>query len=281
MIGGYDGTPQSDPGYAAGMVDEAFNFDGANDFIRMGNVAALNPGMASFTVEAWFLRTRVPDSGAFRIASKGLSRASSPEYEGWALHGDSTNWFAFTVTDGTYNNYYGGPADVRMGMPSDGQWHHVAGVLDRTVSPAIVRLYVDGVLRDSDTTNWPGTFGAPRPLGAVQTDLSFSIGAQDTLGEGSGRQPTHFFPGLIDEVLVYRRALTGAEIAGKQASPSTGGRPGFGLLTGTPAVAIDRPQASFTPAVVPIPSPTEIDRQPVCRHESLALIPPFPVAACA
>jgi hypothetical protein len=73
------------------------------------------------------------------------------------------------------------------------EWHHVAGTGDGIN----LRLYVDGVLIDTGND----------PTAAYGTSANaFSVGANVS---GAG----NYFPGLIDEVVVYDRALTGAEIA--------------------------------------------------------------------
>src|SRR2546428_12387783 len=73
---------------------------------------------------------------------------------------------------------------------NDGDWHHAAAVL----RSGLVRLYVDGVLVAQDTTN---------PITSVRTSTQTIVGrdASDFVGD-------------IDEVVVFSRALSDAEIAG-------------------------------------------------------------------
>ena len=87
----------------------------------------------------------------------------------------------------------------------DGQWHMVAGVYDG----AALRLYVDGAE--------VGT-GTPAPGAAINYGLPggdrfyFDGYPQPTCGNGD-------FPGGIDELRVYRRALSPTEIARLAAAP--------------------------------------------------------------
>src|SRR2546427_7126613 len=71
---------------------------------------------------------------------------------------------------------------------NDGEWHHAAAVL----RSGLVRLYVDGVLVAEDTTN---------PITSVRTSTQTVIGpiASD-------------FSGDIDEIYVFSRAISDAEI---------------------------------------------------------------------
>src|SRR3989475_1054114 len=72
---------------------------------------------------------------------------------------------------------------------NDGTWHHAAAIL----RSGLVRLYVDGVLVAQDATN---------PITSVRTSTQTIVGrvASDFVGD-------------IDEVFVFSRALSDAEIA--------------------------------------------------------------------
>ena len=75
--------------------------------------------------------------------------------------------------------------------PEAGAWHHVAGVLDSRG----MLLYMDGQL--------PGRNAEPFRMGSA---CPLIIGANDN-------EPQRHFNGLIDEVMVFRRALSAEEIA--------------------------------------------------------------------
>src|SRR2546428_2736720 len=71
---------------------------------------------------------------------------------------------------------------------NDGEWHHAAAVLQS----GLVKLYVDGLLVAQDTTN---------PITSVRASTQTIV----------GRIATDFV-GDIDEVFVFSRSLTEAEI---------------------------------------------------------------------
>ncbi len=79
-----------------------------------------------------------------------------------------------------------------------GKWHHVAGVFDGTK----VILYVDGIKVAS----------TPAPNGLAPTDANLAIGMS---------LPRYWFPGSIDDVRLYKTALTADEIAQYAACPSS------------------------------------------------------------
>src|SRR5256885_6335102 len=82
---------------------------------------------------------------------------------------------------------------------NDGTWHHAAAVL----RSGLVRIYVDGVLVAQDTTD---------PIGSVRTSTQTILG-----------QVASDFAGDIDEVLVFPRALSDAEVAALVLSTTNAG----------------------------------------------------------
>jgi hypothetical protein len=90
-----------------------------------------------------------------------------------------------------------GSAILNLGAPgkvSDGQWHHVVAVRQGTVTS----VYVDGVKKGSLTASG---------LKVVSNDEDFKIGVQEGATSNSS-----FFNGDIDDVLIYNKALTDAEV---------------------------------------------------------------------
>ena len=80
---------------------------------------------------------------------------------------------------------------------TDGAWHHVAAVLENDGSPNLdeIKLYVDGI---EDTEPFPGV-----PINTLYSKIVL-IGVYG---------PTaRYFEGLIDDVRIYDRVLTEAEI---------------------------------------------------------------------
>jgi hypothetical protein len=91
----------------------------------------------------------------------------------------------------------GGPVVDSATVVNTGQWVHVAAVLpEGGNSASAVQLYVNGV-RETGTVT----------AGAINTKAlsEFRIGTNET---------GLYFTGLIDDVRIFDRALTAAEIAG-------------------------------------------------------------------
>src|SRR2546425_7392523 len=91
--------------------------------------------------------------------------------------------------------YPGGGCPFNLPGYNDGQWHHVAFVVDATGGT----LYVDGVQHGS--IPWTGTPGASTSIQPVY------------LGRYPGAYGgAEYFAGLLEDVRIYTRALSSAEV---------------------------------------------------------------------
>jgi hypothetical protein len=103
----------------------------------------------------------------------------------------NTQWALFLRSDGFLKWRGAGiRSDVACAAPTNRSWHHIVGKQKGTVGS----LYIDGVHRASGSL--PAIGNAP---------TSISIGRYNTVG-------FDYFTGRMDEVRIYNRALTDAEI---------------------------------------------------------------------
>ena len=144
-------------------------------------------GTQNRTVTAWIKTTGYGD-----IVSWGISTEDGKKWIFCVNHNAGNGTFEALRTE------CAGSRIVGSTVLTDGQWHHVASVLDSAGTPTInnIKLYVDGVrevISDS-----------------VVVDVNTtSEGRTVWLGEG---HHSRMFPGLIDDVRIYDRALTQDEI---------------------------------------------------------------------
>ncbi|MCD6394235.1 MAG: LamG domain-containing protein, partial [Planctomycetes bacterium] len=159
----------------------ALEFDGVNDYVEITGFSGVLGGQ-SRTVCAW-IRTNTPGGV---IIAWGYAAAGNR----WTMTVDSVGHLLLGV---------GGGAIVGSTPVSDGDWHHVAIVLENDGSPNIneVKLYVDGL---PDAPSWNGS----------DRDINTQAEGDVTIGQYLGAS---FFEGTIDEVRIYDRALTAEEIA--------------------------------------------------------------------
>jgi Concanavalin A-like lectin/glucanases superfamily len=190
ILDGNHGTLQNGATFAPGKVGAAFSLDGVDDYVDAGNDGSLMPTSA-ITIEAWFKTGAASDTPAI-VYKHGLPADRS---YGLQIRDPSFKPDFFVVSGGTTRNHLG-PTDV-----NDDAWHHTAGVFDG----ATLRheLYIDGAV----VNNTPPTYNS---IDVSTVAVWFGGGA----GDSSTAPNTAFFDGLLDEITIYDRALSAAEIQG-------------------------------------------------------------------
>jgi hypothetical protein len=163
--------------------------DGGNDVITIPDNGVLNFSSSRiFTLEAWVNGAAAQESSAGIIA-KGTGGGG----EQFAIDVFGGVYRFFGWDGGTPNN----AAVAGATVGPNGTWQHLVAVLDQPAGR--MKLYINGVERASAT---------PRPT-LLNTTHEVSIGARKNIGS-AGYDLN--FDGRIDEVAIYNRALTPAEI---------------------------------------------------------------------
>ena len=196
------GTLVNGAGFATAVVNQGFNLDGVNDFVRIGNPTALNFGTGDFSVQTW-VKTSFR-GGSFNDYIISKSNVGNDAQFVLSYNAGGTGFPSFLMSDGTTNSLASGTANL-----ADGIFHHLAGVREGTT----LRLYVDGVQVGTATT--PSLVNATSANNVV-------IGGRDN----PDFDP--YFNGIIDEVQFFNRALSASEI---QAVFNAGSA---GMCTSTP-----------------------------------------------
>ena len=186
-IGSNHGTLVGDPQWVAGYFNGALYFDGDGDAVDLGNADVFN-FTGSFSISVW-ANIEAWNQGNWNnvLVGKGGEGAS------WQLrkHGTS-DFLTFTIRGTT-----GGPDPQGTIAPTHGEWHHIVAIYDADAETRTV--YIDNVLDVQITSGGEHT----------PDDNRVYIGAR-SLGGDAG--PTSFFQGTIDDVCIFSRALTQAEI---------------------------------------------------------------------
>ena len=176
---------------AVGRPGRVAQFDGIDDFVETPI-----PFLSDITISMWVNTSQAAVSGTQWTDGFGLLDAS--------VAGSSSD-FGTSVVDGRFA--FGTGATDIVGNPvadvtaisttpiNDGKWHHVVATRDFLTGNTLV--YVDGVLEDSQVSQnlSPNVFnGASRmTIGQLQTN-------------------NNHYEGMIDDILVYERALSAAEV---------------------------------------------------------------------
>ncbi|HEX5218115.1 MAG TPA: LamG-like jellyroll fold domain-containing protein [Verrucomicrobiae bacterium] len=180
--------------FATGKVGQAFSFDGVDDRVVVADEPLLNiTNNQDFSIEAWIRAfPSFTDFGVMSIAGKRYSPDLFVAI-GYELYlQDGRLACQISPSGEPMNGFVAEGPDLQ-----DGKFHHVALTMNRQSSDG-GKLYVDGeVVLTFDPTSMTGDLSNPEPLRiGNHPDLSLNC----------------FFNGLIDEVAVYRRALTSTEV---------------------------------------------------------------------
>lgn len=175
----YIGSIQGGATWATGKSGKALNFDGSTAFVSSSSGYIPAPPL---TLEAW-IKTSAAQGG---IVGKTSYASPWPGYI-LAVGGNQAN--------GKLAFWYGNSSfDYSNSMVNDGNWHHVAVTFDGLNSI----FYIDG--KQDATVPKSGTVNLYSP-----TDNQY-VG-KDVFN--------HMFNGIIDEVIVYSKALSNSEVAGR------------------------------------------------------------------
>ena len=180
---------------AAADTNYTLDFDGANDYVALGNPAQLQI-TGNMTIEMWLK----PDN---------FSARRNPYAKAYGGEGTITQ-----ETSGMLNFYYGtngGNGSPYQGFSSNaslilGQWNHIAIVRDLTSMQ--LYWYINGVL-----TN--------------QTAASYATATAGTNNVTIGSGYVSNYDGQIDELRVWNTARTQTEIRNKMCSKVASGETGL------------------------------------------------------
>jgi len=173
--------------WTVGQINGALSFDGANDYVRVGDSESLHLTSGA-TLSAWV------NTSSSTIAQGIVGRwnyAGSPDKRSILLdaRGDLADTFRFYICiDGTTATYTCLVSNLQF-LPNT--WYHVAGTYDGTE----MKLYIDGQEDNS----------LPKSGNIFLSNSEWNIGAFDYGDLGH-------FQGIIDDVRVYNRALYPDEI---------------------------------------------------------------------
>jgi len=176
-VGGHNGTTTGTPAYTTGKIGQAILLDGVDDLVTVGAVGV---------------------SGAAQRTIAGWAKAN-------ALVGALPDWiniFGFTGPSGNNGHFDIELVNVgargygihvygweRLIMPIDFDWHHLAATYDGTT----IRWYGDGQFIGSDSTR--------------------VLATPDNVHMGKRDDNENYWPGRVDEVYIYNRALSDAQVA--------------------------------------------------------------------
>jgi len=162
----------------------AFLFDGTSQYIDSNYI--WHSGDSSFTIAVW---------AKFTSTSSGLPFLSTYNGQPGVIGLGTTNGGRINAQAYDTSNH-----SVNLNTPSaynDGAWHHAVFVVSGTAAS----LYVDGTLQVSSTN-------------ASMTGIYSSAGSYSMkIGGSNVKGSATYFPGSLDDVRIYNRALSADEVS--------------------------------------------------------------------
>ena len=180
---GVNGTVRGGGTWVTGKIGGAWQADGTDDYIDLGNPAALDlSGAGQATIAAWVNPAVTKNHNA--IFTKGEWRAAYS----LSIKGDTTP--PNLLWTGNDTSVFSTTA-VRLN-----EWTHVAV----TIQGDLTNFYINGQL------NGPANQDRGEPID--NSTLPAAIGREDR----NGSTPRWYFNGMLDDVRVYNEALPEAQI---------------------------------------------------------------------
>ena len=156
-----------------------FEFDGANDYIDIGKGATIQ-NLNDFTISVWVFSTNI--GSVDKILTQVTGAISDGEVDFGFIGGDKVRMRADTLIS------------ILSSVLEENTWYHLAVVV---IADDNAKLYIDGNEDADDSsigTTAPYFHAAPNVI----------IGATST--------PGSFFAGKIDDIRIYDRALSAADV---------------------------------------------------------------------
>jgi hypothetical protein len=166
-----------------GKANSAYYFNGVDNYIDCGNPDDFNFGAnQDFTIACWIQSTMTP-SWYPMIISKEIGAVGSRIGFNIFLSNDAKMMFeVYNPTQGAIGSVTG----------NDGGWHHIVGVRRGSTQ----EIYIDGTFNVS----------------CVLPSLSISNSTSLSIGKHTTNNTFNRFKGSIDEVRIYKGALSASEI---------------------------------------------------------------------
>ena len=163
-------------------------FPGVDEYIDCGNGTANFEYTQAFSTAYWFKTSSVANS-------LPLSKLSSVLTRGWQNNLDTAGRLLFGL-------YHVGGGTNALAMRTvngfnNGVWRHAVATYDGSNTPAGIKIYINAVSETLTTT---------------QNNLDDTIVNDAICSIGSFNGASYFYNGNMDEILIYNKKLSSAEV---------------------------------------------------------------------
>ncbi|MEH3054998.1 MAG: LamG domain-containing protein [Patulibacter minatonensis] len=183
----YNGAPNKQvPGALVGATDTAVELNGDPDYLSSTRLATLTGDLSA---EIWVKGSGASGSGpgtAFSDSAGLVDAGNAASTRDWGVAVDASG----RIVAGCGN---GATVHSASNAIADGAWHHI--VFTRTRTSGATALYVDG-----------------QPVAAATGCTTQTLTGGTTVWYGRSHESNLYFQGTLDEVGLYARVLTPAEV---------------------------------------------------------------------
>jgi hypothetical protein len=172
-----------------GKGQASVSLNGTDNWIQIPSKSTGPSGTSDYTLSIWI---NTSDSLGYIVDERD---AVQPMERGFCLSTYTDGNIYFDVQDGGVNS---GRALLKTSFVNT-NWHHIVGIRQGSKS----RIYSDGILMNEGTSNTGSAINIGTP-NAISIGRRF-IFASGTTGYG-------YYKGLLDDIRIYNRALSPAEI---------------------------------------------------------------------
>lgn len=179
------------------VAGKAYTFNGSSNYISTPNLY-VNP--SSVSVSSWFKTTTTV--GGVLMGFSSLQTGSNGNRDRF-IYMTATGVLYFGVAPGAVKKYISTTAAY-----NDGNWHLVTA----TLGAGGMKLYVDGVLAASDLT-----------VTTAETITGYWRLGHSDISTWPNESSSYFFQGTLDDMVIYHRELSAAEVGVLYNSPDGAG----------------------------------------------------------
>ena len=184
------GTLQNSPTWVTGQMGTALSFDGSSQSVFGTVTSASQKSFSALTISVWARATNLGANASLFGRTDGSTIYQTNGAFGLDLNIAAGSKFGFHFNNGTDNRI------AFNFTPSTNTWYHLVATFDS--STGAVALYVNGVQSVSTTLSAASI--------ASITNGMFRIAQWDT------STSQFWFPGTLDDVRIYNRALSAADV---------------------------------------------------------------------
>lgn len=191
VVNGHDAIVENAPSNTTGIIGNAKYFDGTKRVSVPAHADFNFSNATSFTIELWARFTDITFGSYNKIMIGRIGATTSTGVQWWVGSIQTSGTLTFFAMDESNTPY-----SVSTPKINDGAWHHVVAV--RNADDNTLKIYVDGTLKNSAAATFTGGFASTSPI---------QMGYLNRNGV-----PEYWYKGDLDDIAIYNRALSTAEI---------------------------------------------------------------------